>query len=152
MAKKKRKRTARNLAKKPAPKQTKGAAQRVGRGNPPKHTQFVKGQTGNPHGRPRGSKNVRTIIMAAARDQVTATIDGKPRKISKLQATAMQLATKAASGDQKAVGQMLDWVDDIETRAAAVKPTQFPFEKSDLEVLKAVYVRMKLFEEPEQDQ
>jgi Family of unknown function (DUF5681) len=112
-------------------------------GNPPKHTQFRKGISGNPKGRPKGSKNLSTLIMEAARDQVTATIDGKPRKISKIQATTMQLATKAAGGDQAAIGRLLDWVDDIETRAAAVKPTQFPLSAPDLEVLRAVYERMK---------
>lgn len=112
-------------------------------GNPPKHTQFRKGISGNPKGRPKGSKNLSTLIMEAARDQVTATIDGKPRKISKIQATTMQLATKAAGGDQAAIGRLLDWVDDIETRAAAVKPTQFPLSAADLEVLRAVYERMK---------
>ena len=101
-------------------------AQKVGRGNPPKHTQFRKGTTGNPKGRPKGSKNLSTYLMEAARDQVSATVGGKTRKISKIQATAMQLATKAAGGDQAAIGKFLDWMDEIETRAAAVKPSQFP--------------------------
>ena len=56
--------------------------------NPPKHTQFRKGQSGNKKGRPKGSKNLSTVLMEAAGDRVTATIDGKPRRISKLQATA----------------------------------------------------------------
>ena len=38
--------------------------------------------------------------MEGARDQVTATVGGKKRQISKMQATTMQLATKAAIGDQ----------------------------------------------------
>jgi Family of unknown function (DUF5681) len=120
-----------------------GTAQKVGRGNPPKHTQFRKGTTGNPKGRPKGSKNLSTYLMEAARDHVTATVGGRTRKISKIQATAMQLATKAAGGDQAAMGKFLDWIDEIETRAAAVRPTHFPLSAPDIEVLRAAYERMK---------
>jgi hypothetical protein len=120
-----------------------GTGQKVGRGNPPKHTQFRKGTTGNPKGRPKGSKNLSTYIMEAARDHVTATVGGKSRKISKIQATAMQLATKAAGGDQAAMSKFLDWIDEIETRAAAIRPTQFPLSAPDIEVLRVAYERMK---------
>ena len=120
-----------------------GSGQKVGRGNPPKHTQFQKGQSGSKKGRPKGSKNLSTYIMEAARDHVTATVGGRTRKISKIQATAMQLATKAAGGDQAAMGRFLDWVDEIETRAASVKPSQFPIGASDIEVIRAVYERMQ---------
>ena len=126
------------------------ANRKVGKGSPPKHTQFPKGKSGNPKGRPKDSKNLSTIIGEAAQDQVTATIAGKPRKISKVQATAMQLATKAASGDPRAMGQLLDWVDEIERRAAAARPVQFPFSDADLEVLHTVHERMKLCEPPEE--
>jgi len=124
-------------------KKVSSTAQKVGRGNPPKHTQFRKGTTGNPKGRPKGSKNLSTYLMEAARDQVSATVGGKTRKISKIQATVMQLATKAAGGDQAAIGKFLDWMDEIETRAAAVKPSQFPLSAPDIEVLRAAYERMK---------
>jgi hypothetical protein len=124
-------------------KKVSSTVQKVGRGNPPKHTQFRKGTTGNPKGRPKGSKNLSTYLMEAARDQVSAIVGGKTRKISKIQATAMQLATKAAGGDQAAIGKFLDWMDEIETRAAAVKPSQFPLSAPDIEVLKAAYERMK---------
>lgn len=72
--------------------------------------------------------------MEAARAPVTATIDGKPRKITKLQATAMQLATNAAGGDRAAMAKFLDWMDDIEARAAAARPAAFPLSESDSEV------------------
>ena len=120
-----------------------GTEQKIGRGNPPKHTQFRKGTSGNPKGRPKGSKNLTTYLMEAARDQVTARIGGKARKISKIQATAMQLATKAAGGDQGAIAKFLDWMDEIETRAAAAKPSEFPLSAPDIEVLRAMYERMK---------
>jgi hypothetical protein len=67
----------------------KGAGQRVGRGNPPKQTQFRKGTSGNPNGRPKGSKNLSTLIREAANQQVTATIAGKQRRISTVQATTV---------------------------------------------------------------
>lgn len=87
--------------------------------------------------------------MEAAEAQVTATIDGKSRKISKLSATAMQLATKAASGDQHSVGKLLDWIDEIEARAAAARPVEFPFLPADVMVLRQVHERMMLCEPPE---
>jgi hypothetical protein len=121
----------------------KSAGKKGARSSPPKYTQFQPGKSGNPDGRPKGSKNLSTLMMEAARDQVSATIGGKTRKISKIQATTMQLATKAAGGDHAAMGRFLDWIDEIETRAAAVKPAQFPLSAPDLEVLRAIYDRMK---------
>ena len=71
----------------------------VGRGKPPKNTQFKKNDGRHRPGRPKGSKNLATLIMEAARDQVSVTIDGKPRKISKAKSAAIQLANKGAMGD-----------------------------------------------------
>jgi hypothetical protein len=122
-------------------KMTRSTAQKGG--NPPKHTQFRKGTSGNPRGRPKGSKNLSTYLMEAARDQATATVGGRTRRISNLQATTMQLATKAAGGDKAAIGRFLDWVDEMETRAANVKPSEFPIGEPDIEVIRSVYERMK---------
>ena len=55
----------------------------------------------------------------------------------------MQLATKAASGDQAAINKFLDWMDQMESRAAAAKPSQFPLSEGDMEVTRETYERMK---------
>jgi hypothetical protein len=91
-----------------------------------------------------------SIMMDAASDPVTATIAGRQRKISKIQATAMQLATKAAAGDPASIGRFLDWFDEIEARAAAARPEEFPFSDADLAVIREVYKRMQLCELPEE--
>jgi hypothetical protein len=130
-------------AKRATTKQGQNTVLKVGRGNPPKDSQYPKGKTGNPKGRPKGSKNLMTLIMQAAGDPVTATVRGKTRTISKLHATTMQLATKAAGGDPGSIAKFLDWVDKMETRAAANRPTQFPLSAPDIEVLRAAYERMK---------
>ena len=46
-------------------------------------------------GRPKGSKNIATLVLEAAREQVTVTIDGKKRKISKAQSAAIHLRMQA---------------------------------------------------------
>jgi hypothetical protein len=37
----------------------------VGYGKPPRHTRFVKGQSGNPRGHPPGAKNIKTLLTQA---------------------------------------------------------------------------------------
>jgi hypothetical protein len=132
-------------AKRVTSRTAKSSGRKVGRGKPPKHTQFKKGETGNERGRPKGSKNLATLMMQAAHNPVTAIIGGQKRTISSLHATTMQLAKKAAGGDSKSMAKFLDWVDRIESRAAT-KPTQFPLSEPDVEVLRAAYERMKLCE------
>jgi hypothetical protein len=120
-----------------------GLEPKIGRGNPPKHTQFPKGTSGNLRGRPRGSKNLRTLVLEAAKQPTMIEIDGKQRRISNLQATTLQLANKAAKGDPKSMAAFLDWVDEIQTQAAREKPAEFPLGEHDVEVLRAVYERLK---------
>jgi hypothetical protein len=78
--------------------------------------------------------------MDAARDQVSVVIDGKARKVSNLQATVAQLASKAARGDQKAMVEFLDRIAEVEDR---VRPSEYPLSEPDVEVLRAAYERMK---------
>ena len=126
-------------------------SRKVGRNSPPKHTRFRKGVSGNPKGRPKGSKNWTTYLREAARARVTATVNGKSRQITKLQATTMQLATKAAGGDQAAINKFLDWMDEIETRARAAIPDPFPLSEADIEVIHAIYNRLKTVDQEMED-
>jgi len=79
----------------------------VGYGKPPANSRFQKGQSGNPNGRPKGSKNLATIVRQAANERVTIVVKGKQRSITKLEAAAKQLANKAAQGDLKAMQMLL---------------------------------------------
>lgn len=80
----------------------------VGYRRPPKHSQFAKGRSGNPNGRPKGVRNFATVIEAELNTKIPITENGKRRSISKREAVAKQLVNKAASGDTKAIPLLLN--------------------------------------------
>jgi len=56
-----------------------------------------RGQSGNPRGRPPGSKNLTTLLNDALNESVTIIENGRPRKISKREAMIKQLVDKSSS-------------------------------------------------------
>ncbi|MGO9451557.1 MAG: DUF5681 domain-containing protein [Candidatus Binataceae bacterium] len=95
----------------------------VGYGKPPRLTQFKKGQSGNPKGRPRGSKNATTLLKEALSEQVVITENGRRRTITKKEAIVTQIVNKAASGDHRAIQLLLvNQIPLIETRLASSRP------------------------------
>jgi len=78
----------------------------VGYGKPPKRTQFQKGWSGNPNGRPKGALNFTTVFLRTLREKVVTTENGKKKIITKLEASLKQLVNQAASGDLRAFSQV----------------------------------------------
>ncbi|MEQ9190531.1 MAG: DUF5681 domain-containing protein [Alphaproteobacteria bacterium] len=58
----------------------------VGYGKPPKEHQFKKGQSGNPKGKRKGSKNFKTDLQEELKELVVIKENGKPQKITKQRA------------------------------------------------------------------
>jgi uncharacterized protein DUF5681 len=80
----------------------------VGFQRPPRHTQFRKGTSGNPKGRPRETKNLAAVLDEALAEKVAIVENGRRRKITKRCAMIKQLVNKAASGDLRASRQLTD--------------------------------------------
>ena len=91
----------------------------VGYGRPPQHTQFKPGQSGNPKGKSKGTKNLATIVNTATKEKIVVNESGKRKSVSKLEIAVKQLVNKAVQGDQKAIMQLLPLVQIIEGRTAA---------------------------------
>jgi Family of unknown function (DUF5681) len=79
----------------------------VGYAKPPKGGQFAKGASGNPKGRPRGSKNLATIVLKESRQLVRVNGPHGSREVTKLEAGMMQLGNKSAQGDLRALREFL---------------------------------------------
>jgi hypothetical protein len=91
----------------------------VGYGKPPSATRFQKGNSGNPTGRRRGSKNLSTILDEELEQRVVIRENGKQKTITKRRASMKQLANKAASGDHRALQILINYLRDIEQHAEA---------------------------------
>lgn len=86
----------------------------VGYQKPPKATQFAKGQSGNPNGRPKGMKNWATVLHEALEQKVTVIVNGTSKQVTKMEAATTQLVNKAASGDAYSIRLMLQLMPSME--------------------------------------
>ena len=93
-------------------------------------------------GRRPGSKNLTTVLAELAENKVAATIGGKKRKITMTQAITTRLAANALAGNNKAISEYLDWMEKIETRAEAARPSEYPLSDADLDIIKEVHGRL----------
>jgi hypothetical protein len=79
----------------------------IGYGRPPKRTRWKKGQSGNSKGRPKGSKNLSTLLEEEMNQTVAVTENGVRKRISKKQAIAKRVVNGAISGETKMVPLLL---------------------------------------------
>lgn len=79
----------------------------AGYGKPPEESRFRKGQSGNPKGRPKGSRNFRTDLEEVLSAKVSVNEQGKPRKVSAQLAMLMRLREKALKGDARALDRLV---------------------------------------------
>jgi hypothetical protein len=86
----------------------------VGYRKPPKSGQFQKGQSGNPRGRPKGARGVKTVLDEALRKEITKSEGGQTSRVTKREALILSLITKALKGDIRAVGQVLKLIEQYD--------------------------------------
>ena len=102
----------------------------VGYAKPPRHAGFQKGRSGNPKGRPKGSKNFATLLGEALDEKVSLTEDGHRRRITKRELVIKQLT---------------DIVQGVERRAGAspAPPSPQAFTAADEEVIAELKKRIE---------
>jgi uncharacterized protein DUF5681 len=121
---------------------SKGRDYAVGYGKPPAATRFQKGQSGNPTGRCRGSKDLSTILDEELEQRVVIRENGKQKTITKRRASMKQIASKAALGDHRALQLLINHLHDRESRAATAEDSA-QLSEIDKEIVSGVLERLR---------
>ena len=79
----------------------------VGYKRPPQHSRFKVGQSGNPRGRPKGSRNFATDVKRTLKAGVKVSKEGKAKRISTQEAALMRLRERALAGEVRALDRLL---------------------------------------------
>jgi len=107
----------------------------VGYGKPPKHTQFQPGQSGNPKGRPRGSKSPFTLLREELQSKVTLRENGRVASVTKLEAIMKRVVADTLSGKPSQTRLLFALLHVFEAQDAAV-PDDRNLSRADEELLR----------------
>lgn len=102
---------------------------KAGYRRPPKHTQFKKGSSGNPGGRPRGSKNLRTYVVELAEKKIPISTPEGKHMASIREAIAMKLLEKLMKDCTVAHIKLFDSFErELEKELEEEKKASVPFD------------------------
>ena len=79
----------------------------VTRGKPPRETQFKKGESGNLKGRPKGTKEIGTLLEQELDRMIEVSQHGRTIKLTRRQVIVRRIIEKAMQGDPKAIATCL---------------------------------------------
>jgi hypothetical protein len=116
-----------------------GRGSSVGYGRPPREHRWKPGQSGNPRGRPKNSKNESTILREILARKIESRSTGGTRKISVVEGILLRITEDALKGNTKSATFLLN-------RYAAMVSGEIQrqdLSADDQEVLEAFAERMK---------
>ena len=82
----------------------------IGYKKPPKQAQFQPGQSGNPKGRPKGSKNLATDLQEELGQKVVITEANKKQTVTKQRAMLKTMFAKALTGDARSATVLINLI------------------------------------------
>lgn len=85
----------------------------VGYGKPPVEHRFKPGQSGNPRGRPKGHRNLKTDLAEELREKVLVREGAKERRLTKQQAMVKSLTARAIKGDPRGIQILISLIERL---------------------------------------
>src|SRR5260370_23334037 len=81
----------------------------VGYKQPPTHLQFQSGQSGNPNGRPKGTRNFKSDLRDELSEIISFRECGHQVSISKQRALIKRLVASAIDGDARSIATLMSF-------------------------------------------
>lgn len=122
---------------------------KIGYKKPPSTSQFKPGQSGNPNGRPKNSKNFVKAVQKELDSPVAIIEHSKRRTISKQDAVIKQLVNKAATGDPRAIALLLKALGSEERSGADHAAEGAWMVENDQIVIADIVRRIRLMDDPD---
>lgn len=111
---------------------------------PPRKGQFKPGQSGNPRGRPKNSKNLKTYIAKLLAEKIPVIVDGKTKIIPRIEAIAMQLVNLATKGDPKGLAAVEVYTREFDAAVGDGRQIAVALSRpEDAAVLEGMIARMR---------
>ena len=79
----------------------------VGFGRPPRHSQFQPGQSGNPKGRAKQSRNLKTIVKQVLDEKIQIREGGRLRNMPRIEAIVRNTASGTFKNDARALSALM---------------------------------------------
>ena len=121
----------------------------VGFKKPPASGKFKKGASGNPKGRPKGSKNFTTLFDHEMNEVINITENGEHKRVSRKHASAKRYANQAVMGDPKMLPVLLK-LDEANERGHAQSSHSPILDSKDAMVMSSIIQRICSMQRSEQ--
>ncbi|MEO0550461.1 MAG: DUF5681 domain-containing protein [Pseudomonadota bacterium] len=108
----------------------------VGYGKPPKQTQFQKGQSGNPKGRPKRSQNMSTLLADELGRKIQVTENGQTKTMTAREAMVRRIVNGALSGKAIDVLKLMKMLESL--LPSEVEPEQVELPEYSISFVKGV--------------
>ena len=115
----------------------------VGYAKPPKNTRFQPGQSGNPRGRPKGTKNLKTDLMEELREKITVREGDRSHKVSKQRALLKSVVNRAIQGDARAIAIALSTMMRLLDTGEGAPDVEDSLDDDELAILNAFEDRVR---------
>ena len=115
----------------------------VGYGKPPRHRRFEPGRSGNPRGRPPGSKHLSSLLKKALDEPVIVVENNRRRRIAKREAIVTQFVNQSAKGDLKATQLLLSILRDLESRVEPSSADADKITEADQQIINRIKARLR---------
>lgn len=115
----------------------------IGYAKPPHHTRFRPGQSGNPRGRPRGTRNLKTDLIEELGERILVREGDRARRVSKQRAVVKTLMARTLKGDARAANLLLSMMLRLLDTGEAANDPDLPLKDDEMEILATFEQRLR---------